>query len=79
MFYLFYSQYDPQSIQRKEKALPKDQLELLQIDEYYFVDGIPSDTGLFATSPEKGHAHSTIISTIYAPDGSIVWEVWRRK
>lgn len=78
MYYLFYSSYDPELLQRKEPALPKDQLELLQVDEYHFVDGIPQNKGVFATSKEKVDPKANILDTITRPDGSVVWVVWRR-
>ncbi len=78
MYYLFYSSYDPKKIQAAEPTLPKDQLELLQVDDYHFVDVLPQGKGLFATSKVKQDPKGIVLDTIKSLDGSIVWVIWRR-
>lgn len=79
MYYLFYSQFDPRTLQEMESTLPKDQLELLRVEDYHFVDTLPTGPGLFATSEEKQDPNAEHIGYIRRPDWSIVWTVWRRK
>lgn len=78
MYYLFYSRFDPAKLQSMEMSLPKDQLELLQIEEYHFIDANGSEKGLFATSAEKVDPKATVVSSIIRPDGTIAWMIWRR-
>jgi hypothetical protein len=78
MYYLFYSSYDPEKIQEAGPTLPKDQLELLRVDDYHFVDAIPQDAGLFATSQTKVDPKGSILDTVKSLDGSIIWVIWRR-
>lgn len=78
MYYLFLTSYDPATLQRAESTLPKDQLELLAVDDYHFVDAIPSTPGLFATSPAKKDPQAREIGVIQDLSGKIVWSVWRR-
>lgn len=78
MYYLFYSAYDPATLQKKEPSLPKDQLELLGIDDYSFVDAIPQENGLFVTSPTKVDPKAHVLDTIKSQDGKPVWIIWRR-
>lgn len=78
MFYLFFSRYDPAKIQIDGPSLPKDQLELLRVDDYHFVDTLSSSPGLYATPENKVDPKAHILDTIRRPDGSVVWVVWRR-
>ena len=78
MYYLFYSSYDPQVLQQKEPMLPKDQLELLQVDDYHFVDSIPQVNGLFVSSVGKVDPKAQVLDTIKSLDSSVVWVIWRR-
>lgn len=79
MFYLYYTGYDPKTIQKSGLQYPKDQLELLQVDSYHFIDADPNVSGLYASSPEKKPAALETIATITAPDGSTIWSLWRRE
>jgi hypothetical protein len=78
MYYLFYSKYDPAKIQAMGAILPKDQLELLRVDDYNFVDVLPDKPGLYATSELKVPKGAKVLNTVKRLDGSIVWQVWRR-
>lgn len=78
MYYLFYSQFDPKTLQDMGPSQPKDQLELLQVGDYSFVDMIPTAPGLYATSLSKRDPNSDLIGYIRRPDWSLVWAVWRR-
>lgn len=78
MYYLFYTSYNPVALQKIEPTLPKDQLELLQVGDYHFVDGLPPGKGIFATSLKKVPAHVDILTNIRGLDTSIIWVVWRR-
>lgn len=79
MYYLFYSAYDPALLQKLEPDIPKDQLELLQVEDYHFVDGVPNGPGLFATGLDQQDPNSEFIGYIRRPDWSVVWSVWRRE
>ncbi len=79
MYYLFYSQFDPKEIQRIEPSLPKDQLELIKVGEYNFVDALPSNTGLYATAQEAVPAGVQVLALVQRPDTSVVWVIWRRQ
>lgn len=78
MYYLFFSRFDPASLQQLEPNLPKDQLELLQVQDYYFIDGVGSLPGLYATSPEAVPAQATVTAMIRRPDTTTVWVIWRQ-
>jgi len=78
MYYLFFNKYDPAKIQVAGSSLPKDQQELLQVDNYYFVDSLGGDAGLYATSMDKVDPKAKVLDTIRQPDGRIVWVIWRR-
>jgi 4-amino-4-deoxy-L-arabinose transferase-like glycosyltransferase len=78
MYYLFQSGYDPATIQRKGPSLPKDQLELIGIDDYHFVTAVPSVSGLFATPENKVDPKAKVLETVRRLDGSVVWIIWRR-
>lgn len=79
MYYLFYTSYDPAKEQILEPSLPKDQLELLRIDDYNFSKTIPQGVaGIFASSPQMTDQNAMVLATIKALDGSIVWQIWRR-
>lgn len=79
MYYLFFSSFDPEVLQETTYDFPKDQLELLQVHDYFFVDALPIVPGLFATSPVHVDPQGEILDTIRRPDGSTVWVVWRRE
>ncbi|HSW90199.1 MAG TPA: glycosyltransferase family 39 protein [Patescibacteria group bacterium] len=79
MYYLFYTAYDPATLQQKEPTLPKDQLELLQVDDYHFVDGVPSGKGLFATTGDTLVLGGKIVGNVLSLDKSIIWTIWRRE
>lgn len=79
MYYLFYTAYDPAKEQAAEPHVPKDQLELLQVDDYYFLKIVPSGvSGLVASSPHLVDANATILATIKSLDGATVWVIWRK-
>lgn len=80
MFYLFYTQYDPARLQRVEPTYPKDQLELLQVDDYYFIDALSgTDQGIFALPPHMILTGGKILSNITDSQRNIVWTIWRRE
>ncbi len=78
MYYLFYSNYDPSSLQLIEPSLPKDQLELLQVDDYHFVDGIPGEPGLYAVKAGIPVVGGKIIGNVDGLDGLSIWTIWRK-
>lgn len=78
MYYLFQTAYDPAQLQSQESKLPKDQLELLRVGDYHFVDGLPQTSGLFVTPQSKVDPKATVLDTIKRLDGSVVWVIWRR-
>lgn len=78
MYYLFYSHYDPRHVQEIEPALLKDQLELLRVDDYHFVDGIPDGSGIFAMPTGTIVLGGKIIGTVDGLDGLGIWTIWRK-
>lgn len=79
MFYLYFNSYDPAKIQTAGVSLPKDQQELLQVDDYYFVDALPSIPAIYATPLNGVDPQAKVLDTIRRPDGSVVWVVWRKE
>lgn len=78
MYYLFYTSYDPYQLQKIEPTLPKDQLELLQVDDYHFVDGIPSGPGLYAQKTGTIVLGGKIVDSVEGLDGVSIWTIWRK-
>lgn len=78
MYYLFFSKFDPSSLQQMEPNLPKDQLELLQVGEYHFIDGVGNLPGLYATSPDAVPPQAEVTAVIRRPDITTVWVIWRQ-
>lgn len=79
MYYLFFSKADPSHVQSQDSIVEKDQGELLQVDEYYFVDKLEPESGaLVASSEEKRNPQSTELATVKLPSGEIVWSIWRQ-
>ncbi len=79
MYYLFYSKYDPVKLQAIEPKLPKDQLELLQVDDYHFIDALSDDQkGLIATSGTRYVIGGKIEKNILDKERNIVWVIWRK-
>ncbi|MEP7167021.1 MAG: glycosyltransferase family 39 protein [Candidatus Woesebacteria bacterium] len=80
MYYLFYTKYDPATLQGIEPSLPKDQLELLQVGDYHFIDALSDDQkGLIATSGTKVVAGGTIVKNIEDLERNIIWVIWRKE
>lgn len=80
IYYLFFTAYDPKSVQEYDRIAAKDQQELLEIGSYRFGDVIPSDKELLvASSPGKRPSTSILKTSIYLPDGSVIWDVWEQK
>ncbi len=79
MYYLFYSHYDPSTLQAIEPTLPKDQLELLRIDDYHFTDNPPLDSsGIYAVLPGAVIEGGKIMTTILDQSDNAVWVIWRK-
>lgn len=78
MYYLFFSNYDPKAVQHIESDLPKDQLELLQVGDYHFIDAVGSTTGIYATSPDAVPPQAEVTAFIRRPDMTTVWVIWRQ-
>lgn len=79
MYYLFYSKFDPATLQQLEPNLLKDQLELLQIGDYHFVNGVGNQPGIYATSPDLVPPQAAVTAFIRRPDLSTVWVIWRHQ
>lgn len=78
MYYLFYSNYDPKALQSIEPELPKDQLELLSVGDYHFVDGIPAGNGIYAMHTGQIVLGGKIIGNVDGLDGISIWTIWRK-
>lgn len=79
MYLMFTQKLDPLYVQAQDKIVPKDQGEFLQLGEYYFVDGLPTDSGLFATTPSKRDPIQKPLFSITLPTGESIWDIWRRE
>ncbi len=79
MYYAFFEKIDPLFVQQESKKQPMDQLELLKIGEYSFVDKIQSNPGLYATSPLLVDPKAHHLGDILLPSGKVVWSVWRKE
>ncbi|PWU22838.1 hypothetical protein C5B42_04960 [Candidatus Cerribacteria bacterium 'Amazon FNV 2010 28 9'] len=80
MYYFVASHYDPSTLQQKGPSLPKNQLEIIGIDDYHFVDQVNgSMRGLFATALNQVDPKANVLDTIKRLDGSVVWVIWRRE
>lgn len=80
IYYLFYNKIDPRMVQAQDNDVKKDQQELLQVGEYYFVDELRPERGsLVASSPAKRDPTSKELSNISLPDGKVVWSIWEKE
>jgi 4-amino-4-deoxy-L-arabinose transferase-like glycosyltransferase len=79
MYYLFYSSYDPHRLQLAEPNLPKDQLELLRVDDVHFIDALSdSQRGIFALPANTILTGGKILTNVTDLSNNIVWTIWRR-
>ncbi|MBI5151211.1 MAG: glycosyltransferase family 39 protein [Candidatus Pacebacteria bacterium] len=80
IYYLFFTAYDPKKVQEHDRVAVKDQQELLEVGSYRFGVAIPLDKGmLVASSPGKRPSTSILKTSIYLPNGSVVWDIWEQK
>ncbi len=80
IYYLFYNAIDPATVQAQDSSVKKDQNELLQVGDYYFVDALTPESGsLVASSPQKRDPASKELQSVIDLNGKQVWSIWEKQ
>jgi 4-amino-4-deoxy-L-arabinose transferase-like glycosyltransferase len=80
IYFLFYGTHDLRMLQANSSTLPHDQLELLSVGKYRFVDAIPQEKGsLIVSSTEKVSKSGRILETLPGFGNAESWVIWEQQ